>query len=38
MIKAVSRIVHEGISVTRALKALKEEPIESTLFSGKVIW
>jgi len=38
MIKAVSQIVHEGISVTRALKALKEEPIESTLFSGRVIW
>ena len=38
MIKAVSQIVHEGMSVTRAMKALQEEPIESTMFSGKVIW
>jgi len=37
MIKAVSQIVHEGVSVSSAMNALKEEPIESTIFS-EVIW
>lgn len=38
MIKAASRIVHEGVSPDIALDALKEEPIESTIFSESVIW
>ena len=38
MIKAVKQIVHKGSSVTSAMEALKEEPIESSIFSGTVIW
>jgi predicted phospho-2-dehydro-3-deoxyheptonate aldolase len=38
MIKAISRIVHKGFSVAKAMEALKEEPIEGSIFSGTVIW
>ena len=38
MIKAISQIVHKGFSVSRAMEALKEDPIESSIFYGKVIW
>jgi len=38
MIKAISQIVHNGSSVSTAMEALKEDPIESSVFSGTVIW
>ena len=38
MIKAISQIVHGGFSVTSAMEALKEEPIESSIISGTLIW
>jgi predicted phospho-2-dehydro-3-deoxyheptonate aldolase len=38
MIKAVSQIVHKGFDVSSAMEVLKEEPIESSIFSGTVIW
>jgi DhnA family fructose-bisphosphate aldolase class Ia len=38
MIKAVSRIVHKGSSVSAALEALEEEPLESSVFGDSVIW
>ena len=43
MIKAISQIVHNGFSVSTAMDALKEEPIqgsilEGTIFSSNVIW
>lgn len=38
MIKAIKQIVHRGSSVSSAMEALKEEPIESSIFSGTVIW
>jgi predicted phospho-2-dehydro-3-deoxyheptonate aldolase len=38
MIKAISQIVHKGFSVSTAMEALKEEPIESSIFSGSPIW
>jgi DhnA family fructose-bisphosphate aldolase class Ia len=38
MIKAISRIVHNGSSVSTAKEALKEKPIESTIFSSTPIW
>ncbi len=38
MIKAISQIVHNGSSVSTAMEALKEDPIESSIFSGTPIW
>ena len=38
MIKAIGQIVHQGASVATALDTLKDDPIESPIFSGKVIW
>ena len=38
MIKAISQIVHEGVSVSKAAEALKEEPIESYVFTTSPIW
>jgi predicted phospho-2-dehydro-3-deoxyheptonate aldolase len=38
MIKAISQIVQRGYSVSSAMEALKEEPIESSIFSGTPIW
>jgi pyridoxal biosynthesis lyase PdxS len=38
MIKAISQIVHKGFTVATAAEALKEDPIESSIFSGTVIW
>ena len=38
MIKAIGQIVHEGISVSKALEVLKEEPIESYVFTSSPIW
>jgi DhnA family fructose-bisphosphate aldolase class Ia len=38
MIKAVSEIVHKGFSVATAMEALKEDPIEGSIFSGSVMW
>ncbi len=38
MIKAISRIVHNGSSVSTAMEALKEKPIESSIFSSTPIW
>jgi hypothetical protein len=38
MIKAISQLVHKGFSVATAGEALKEDPIESTIFGGTVIW
>jgi len=38
MIKAISRIVHNGSSVSTAMEALKEKPIESSIFSSAPIW
>ena len=38
MIKAIKQIVHQESSVSTAMEALKEEPIESSIFSGTVIW
>jgi len=38
MIKAISQIVHKGSSVSKALEALREEPIESSIFAKTPIW
>jgi DhnA family fructose-bisphosphate aldolase class Ia len=38
MIKAIKQIVHKGSSVSAAMGALKEEPIEGSIFDGTVIW
>jgi len=38
MIKAISQIVHKGFSVSTAMEALKEDPIESSIFGSTVIW
>ncbi len=38
MIKAISQIVHNGSSVFTAMEALKDEPIESSIFTGTPIW
>jgi hypothetical protein len=38
MIKAIKQIVHKGSSTASAMEALKEETIESSIFSGTVIW
>jgi predicted phospho-2-dehydro-3-deoxyheptonate aldolase len=38
MIKAISQIVHKGASVNKALEALKEGPIESSIFTKTPIW
>jgi len=38
MIKAISEIVHKGFSVSTAVKALCEQPIEGTIFGKSVIW
>jgi predicted phospho-2-dehydro-3-deoxyheptonate aldolase len=38
MIKAISQLVHKGFSVATAAEALKEDPIESSIFGGTVIW
>lgn len=38
IIKAISRIVHDGSSVSTGMEALKEEPIESPILSGSPIW
>jgi DhnA family fructose-bisphosphate aldolase class Ia len=38
MIKAIKQIVHKGSSVSAAMGALKEEPIEGSMFDGTVIW
>mgnify|MGYP001137493495 CR=1 FL=1 len=38
MIKAISQLVHKGFSVVTAAEALKEDPIESSIFGGTVIW
>ncbi|MBW1613220.1 MAG: fructose-bisphosphate aldolase [Deltaproteobacteria bacterium] len=38
MINAVSRIVHNGSSVSTAMEALKEKPIESSVFGNTPIW
>ncbi len=38
MIKAISEIVHQGFSVATAMKSLREDPIESTIFGSTPIW
>ena len=38
MIKAISLIVHKGSPVSTALEVLEEVPIESSIFTGTVIW
>ncbi len=38
MIKAISQIVHKGFPASKAMEVLQEEPIESSIFSGTVIW
>ncbi len=38
MIKAISQIVHKGFSVSKAMEALKEKPIESYVFTSTPIW
>jgi predicted phospho-2-dehydro-3-deoxyheptonate aldolase len=38
MIKAISQIVHKGLSVSKAMEALKEEPIKSFIFTSTPIW
>ena len=38
MIKATSQIVHHYSSVSKALKALEEAPIESSIFTRTTIW
>ncbi len=39
MIKAISDIVHKGLPVSTAIEALKEEPIEGSIFSNESpIW
>lgn len=38
MIKAMSEIVHQGFDVATAMKFLKEDPIEGTIFAKTPIW
>lgn len=38
MIKAISRIVHKGASVSTAMEALKGDPIEGSMFGDSPIW
>jgi class I fructose-bisphosphate aldolase len=38
MIKAITEIVHKGASASTAIQALKESPIESTIFASTPIW
>ncbi|MBW1689611.1 MAG: fructose-bisphosphate aldolase [Deltaproteobacteria bacterium] len=38
MIKAISQIVHHYSSVSKALEALEEAPIESSIFTRTTIW
>jgi predicted phospho-2-dehydro-3-deoxyheptonate aldolase len=38
MIKAISKIVHDGASVSSAMESLREEPIESPIFGSTLIW
>ena len=38
MIKAIKQIVHQESSVSTAMEALREDPIESSIFNGTVIW
>lgn len=38
MIKAISQIVHRGFPASKAMEVLKDDPIESPIFSGSVIW
>jgi predicted phospho-2-dehydro-3-deoxyheptonate aldolase len=38
MIKAIGQIVHKGVSVSKAMEVLKEEPIESYVFTSSPIW
>ena len=38
MIKAIGQIVHKGVSVPKAMEVLKEEPIESYVFTSSPIW
>ena len=38
MIKAMNQIVQKGFSVSTALDALREDPIESSIFGDSVIW
>ncbi len=38
MIKAISEIVHQGFDLDTAMKSLREDPIESTIFATTPIW
>ena len=38
MIKAISGIVHQGFDPATAMKSLREDPIESTIFGSTPIW
>ena len=38
MIKAITQIVHKGFSVSTATSALSQEPLESPILTGGVIW
>lgn len=38
MIKAIGQIVHKGVSASEAMEVLKEEPIESYVFTSSPIW
>lgn len=38
MIKAIGQIVHKGVSVSKAMEVLKEEPIESYVFTSSPMW
>jgi predicted phospho-2-dehydro-3-deoxyheptonate aldolase len=38
MIKAMGQIVHKGLPVSKAMEVLKEEPIESYVFTSSPIW
>ena len=38
MIKAISLIVHNGLPVSTAMEALKEDPIVSSITSDTFIW
>ncbi|MGD8227295.1 MAG: 2-amino-3,7-dideoxy-D-threo-hept-6-ulosonate synthase [Desulfobacteraceae bacterium] len=38
MIKAIGQIVHKGVSVSEAMEVLKEEPIESYVFTSSPMW
>lgn len=38
MIKAISEIVHRGMPVATAMKALRDDPIESSIFGSSPIW